>query len=84
MLRQAALILPEEKIRRLKDILARAKTIDEAIQEFRRFKEEPETMTNGNGEYVVVQGEGELLRRLEQGWKLVQSLNRDKYLLQRS
>jgi len=84
LLRQAALILPEEKLRTLKEILARTKNLDEAIQKFRRFKEQPETMTNGNGKFTVVQGERELLHRLGNGWKLVQALNSDKYLLQRS
>ncbi|MDI6904758.1 MAG: hypothetical protein QMD13_04630 [Candidatus Bathyarchaeia archaeon] len=40
LLRQAALILPEEKLRTLRDILARAKNVDEAVQEFRRFQDE--------------------------------------------
>lgn len=74
----------DERLKRLEEILARAKDIDEAIQEFKRFKEEPETMLNGNGGYMVVHGESELLRRLENGWRLVQALNHEKYLLERS
>ena len=74
----------DEKLKRLEEILARAKDIDEGIREFKRFqeKQDSETMHNGNGRYIVVQGENELLRRLENGWKLTQSLNHDKYLLQ--
>lgn len=73
----------DEQLKRLEEVLARAKDIDEGIREFRKFQEEQsETTTNGNGEYAVVEGEGELLRRLENGWGLVQSLNGDKYLLQ--
>lgn len=73
-----------EKLKRLEEILARAKDIDEGIKEFKRFQEKQDfkTMHNGNGKYVVVQGEDELLRKLENGWKLVQSLNHNKYLLQ--
>lgn len=84
LLRQAALILPEDKLRMLKDILARTKNIDEAVHEFRRFKDGPETMRDGNGKYHVAKGEAELMQRLSAGWKLVQTLNHDKYLLQKS
>ncbi len=74
-----------ERLRQLEEILARAKDVDEGIREFRRFrKDEKGIMTNGNGRYVVVQGEAELLRRLESGWALAQPLNRDKYLLRLS
>lgn len=72
----------DERLKRLEEILAKAKDIDEGIRRFRRFQEKPETMTDGNGKYAVVHGETELLQRLENGWKLVQPLNEDKYLLQ--
>ncbi|MFQ6134314.1 MAG: hypothetical protein ACE5KU_00675 [Nitrososphaerales archaeon] len=36
LLKQASIFLPEEKLRTLKDILARAKTFEEAAEEFRR------------------------------------------------
>jgi hypothetical protein len=38
-------------------------------------------MTDGNGTYDVAKGETELIKRLHNGWKLVQPLNSDKYLL---
>lgn len=74
----------ETELKRLGEVLARAKDVDEAIKEFRRFKEEPETMHNGNGKYYVAKGEGELIQRLHDGWKLIQPLNHEKYLLQHS
>jgi integrase len=74
----------EGELKRLEEVLARAKDIDEAIHEFKRLREKPENMPNGNGKYMIVQGESELLLRLEDGWKLVQPLNGDKYLLQHS
>jgi len=76
----------DEKLKRLEEVLVRAKDIDEGIREFKRFQEKQgsKTMHNGNGKYAVVQGENELLRKLENGWKLVQSLNHDKYLLQQN
>jgi hypothetical protein len=73
-----------EELKRLEEVLARAKDIDEAIREFKRFKDKPETLPNGNGQYIVVEGEAELLRRLKNGWRLVQPLNHEKYLLQHS
>jgi len=73
-----------EELKRLEEVLARAKDIDEAIREFKRFKDRPETLPNGNGQYIVVEGEAELLRRLKNGWRLAQPLNHEKYLLQYS
>ncbi len=79
----------ETELKRLEEILARSKDVDEAIQEFRRFSgEEPEkkpkTMHDGNGKYLVAKSEEELIQRLHDGWKLVQSLSHDKYLLEHS
>ena len=82
----------EEKLRKLEEVLARSKDVDEAIEEFRKFKEDaseagvPEhTSTpkrnNGNGRYLVARGETELIRRLDEGANLIQNLNEDKYLL---
>ncbi len=71
-----------ERLRQLEEILARARDVDEGIIQFRKFREDEKgTMTDGNGRYVVVQGEAELLRRLENGWSLAQPLNGDNYLL---
>jgi len=74
----------ETELKRLGEVLARAKDVDEAIKEFRRFKEEPEAMYDGDGKYYVARGEGELMQRLGACWKLVQPLNHEKYLLQHS
>jgi integrase len=77
---------PEEELKRLEEVLARSKNTDEAIREFRRFqeKEDCKTLNNGNGKYFVVKGEDDLIQRLDDGWKLVQPLNHEKYLLQHS
>lgn len=61
----------ETELKRLGEVLTRAKDVDEAIKEFRRFKDEPETMHDGNGKYYVARGEDELVQRLSSGWKLV-------------
>jgi len=87
---------PEDELRKLGEILARAKDVDEAITEFRRFKDEPsgsgeqkgkrkiQTKQDGNGKYLVAKGEDELIGRLRDGYRLVQPLNHDKYLLENS
>jgi integrase len=76
----------DDKLKRLQEVLARS-GVDEGIKEFRRFgeTEESETGTDGNGKYYVANGETELMEKLNNhSWKLVQSLNDDKYLLQHS
>jgi hypothetical protein len=70
----------DDQLKRLEDILARAKDMDEAISEFRRLKDEG---ANGNGKHIIAKSEPELLRRLDEGWNLVQNLNGDKFLLQK-
>lgn len=69
----------DDQLKKLEDILARAKDMDEAITEFRRLKDEAKQ----NGKHVIARGEPELLRRLDEGWNLVQNLNGDKFLLQK-
>jgi len=71
----------DTKLKQLKDILERAKGIDDAINEFRHFKEEPKAH-HGVGKYQLARGEGELIHRLNEGWKLMQSLGDDKFLIQ--
>jgi len=68
----------EDQLKRLADILARAKDVDEAIREFRHMNE-----TKENVKFHVVKGEAELLQRLDAGWSLVQNLNEDKFLLKK-
>ena len=72
----------DTELKRLKEILERAKGIDDAINEFRRFKEEPKAH-DGAGKYHVARGEGELIHRLNEGWRLMQSLGDDKFLIER-
>lgn len=79
---------PESELRKLEEVLARAKTVDEGITEFRRLQEEtkakPRTMHNGNGKYLVADSEEEMIQRLNDGWRVIQALNHDKYLLEKT
>jgi len=67
----------EEKLLKLKEILARGKSVDEAVEEFRRLSEEPAK------EHRVATGEPEMLRMLEEGWELVQELNGGRFLMRK-
>jgi hypothetical protein len=55
--------------------------MDEVVSEFKRLKDE--SINNGNGKHLIAKGEPELMRKLDEGWSLVQSLNEDKFLLQK-
>jgi len=83
----------DEQLKRIDEIFARAKTIDEAVDEFRKFKTEenkeeekperkPKTMHDGNSKYYVAHTEDELIQRLHDGYKLIQSLGPEKFLLE--
>ena len=61
--------------------MARAKDMDEAITEFRRLKDE--SLNTSNGKHIITKSEPELLKRLDEGYSLVQSLNEDRFLLQK-
>ena len=68
----------EDKLKRLEEVLARAKDVDEAIKEFRRFKDDAK-----KGKFHIAKSEAELMNRLNSGWTLVQGINDDKFLLQK-
>ena len=62
-----------KQFKKLEDVLARAKDMDEGIQEFRRLKDDAKAASNGNGRCVVAKGESELVQkrcRLEPGSNL--------------
>ncbi len=81
LIRQAALLLPPDKLAKLKEILERTRTLDEAVEEFQKLKQQPKT---SNGSYDVVEGEAKMLGRLEEGWTLERELNGDKFLLKKT
>jgi hypothetical protein len=56
-----------DELKRLEDVLARSKDVEEAIQEFKRFKEDGKKANNGNGKYHIAKGEAELVQRLHDG-----------------
>lgn len=68
----------DERITRLQEVLARAKTVDEGIEKFRRLRENPGSKGNN---VKIIHGEEALVDHLKQGWTLIKELNHDKYLL---
>jgi hypothetical protein len=71
----------DNQLKKLEEVLARAKDMESAITEFRRLKGETET---ASAKHIIAKGELELLRRLDDGWSLIQSLNEDRFLLQKA
>jgi len=70
----------EERLKRLEEVLARAKNVDEAIEEFKKLQEEPGDPSKRNN-VKIVNGEKELIQHLENGWSLVKELNHHRYLV---
>ena len=58
-----------KQFKKLEDVLARAKDMDEGIQEFRRLKDDVKAASNGNGhgKHVIAKGESELVQKLDAG-----------------
>ena len=70
----------DERLKRLEEVLARSRSVDEAVEEFKRFREETEVSPRQD-RVKIVQGEGELVRHVKAGWTLIKELNHDKYIL---
>lgn len=74
-----------EKLKKLEDVLARSKDLDEGISEFRKLGEGEQAQPIENKQRqpknIIVKGDTELLRKLEDGYSLVQSLDADKFLM---
>jgi hypothetical protein len=71
----------DERLKRLEEVLARSKNVDEAVEEFKKIREEPDDPPQQNNHVKIVNGDKELIKHLQQGWTLVKELNHDKYLL---
>ena len=73
-----------EQLKKLEDALARAKDIDEGIAEFRKLGEEHAQLIETKqkqSKNIIVKGQDELLKKLDDGFKLVQPLADDKFLM---
>jgi len=72
-----------EQLKKLEDVLARSKDIEDGISEFRKLGEQAQTIedTQRQPKNIIVKGDAELLKKLEDGYSLVQSLDDDKFLM---
>jgi integrase len=71
------------QLKRLEEVLARARDPDEAITEFRKLGDQaqPTQQSHGQPKHIIVKGDCELLKKLEAGYSLVESLEVDKFLM---
>jgi len=77
----------EGQIKRLEDVLARSKDVEEGIAEFRKLKEDinesEKTPTAKGPKHIIAKGEDELLHHLDDGCRLIQTLDTDRFLLEK-
>lgn len=77
LLKQASLFISDEKLRILKDILARSKSFDEGVEEFRKLRDNTESKMNTK----IIQGEQDLQHYTEEGWDIIKELKDDRFLV---
>jgi hypothetical protein len=75
-----------EQLKKLEDALQRAKDPDLAIEEFRKLKDNAESQRlqktpKQQPKHIIVKGDAELLKKLDDGYSLVESLDEDKFLM---
>lgn len=80
----------EEKLKRVEEILTRAKNMDDAMEKIRRLKDQEFTGNSDNGSYVNNNGyrakvvsEAELLAHVEAGWDVVKELSNGKFIVRK-
>lgn len=83
------------KFRKIEELLARAKNPDEAIEEIRKLRDDesptefhrlgeqaqPIQQQNKPSKHVIVKGDQELVRKLDSGYSLVETIGDDKFLM---
>lgn len=75
---------PEDKIRRIEEILAKYKSVDEAMDEIRKLREEV-TLPNGGRRYRAKMVDAdELVRYVEEGWEIVCELRDGRVVVRKS
>lgn len=74
----------DDQLKKLEDVLANAKDVDDAITEFRKLKDEAANNNRSvnRSKHIVAHGETEMLQKLEEGYRLIQPLQEEKFLLE--
>jgi integrase len=79
----------EERLKRLEEVMARAKNIDEALEGFRKLKDKDfqesnnGSFINGNGYRAKIIEETELIKHVEQDWEIVKELADGKFIMRK-
>lgn len=79
----------EERLKRLEEVMARSKNLDEAIGEFKKLKDKEfqesnnGSFINGNGYKAKIIDETELIKHVEQGWDIVKELEDRKFIIRK-
>lgn len=69
----------EEKLGTLREMLKRARNVDEALEEFQKLRERPSDVN-----YKVAENEAEMLELLGEGWTLERDLSGGRFLVKRN
>jgi integrase len=72
-----------DELKKLEDALARSKDVEEAITEFKKLKDEDSLVNTAKPKHIIAKGEEDLLRHLDDGYKMVETLHADTFLLER-
>lgn len=78
--------LPDDKIKKIEEILSRPITIEEAVEEIRGLIQgaKEDYMTNGGARRIkIVRSDEELIHHLERGWRIVRELRDGRIILER-
>ncbi|MHA1581978.1 MAG: tyrosine-type recombinase/integrase [Candidatus Baldrarchaeia archaeon] len=73
----------EEKIKKIEEILAKYKSVDEAMDEIRKLREEEMLPNGGRKIQVKLVSEKELVNYLETGWEIIKELKSGKIVIKR-
>jgi|Deesub1362B_J571_1020462.scaffolds.fasta_scaffold00003_325 integrase len=71
---------PEEKIKKMEDILAKSRNIDEAIEEIKKLNQE---VNNPKRDILVIHDETELIKYLGEGWRILRELSDGRIIIER-
>lgn len=72
-----------DQLKKLEEVLAKAKDVEEGISEFRKFSDQADTTTQPKKQpqHFIVKGDSELIKNLDSGYSLVKTLDNDRFLM---
>ncbi len=76
----------DDKLKQFEEIMARSKDLDEALNEIRKLEDKTgsaKTATATTPKHIIASGKSELLAHLDEGYKMLQTLEPNQCLLER-